>query len=785
MPLGSSKSVSYLQVLLGSWFALGLLLVLALGIGLIGVLHYWGPWLEENWNLTFPSPLSPGLWWLFAAVPFGVLLLYFLKLKRRALHVPSTFLWRKSIEDLHVNSLFQWLRRNILLILQLLFLLGVGYALADPTYNSEARGRHLILMIDNSASMAATDVSPPFEGGAGGGGSRLAKAKQLAHERIDALDPSDQAMVIAFSNEAQTIQSYTNRKEDLHRAVDRIEQTHRPTAFEPALALAEGQANPRRSGEEAGVEQPAGGENMPRAMGSVEGVPTDVHIYSDGRFADVADFSLGRLRPQLHRIGSSANNVGISRVGLRRDEDKPDTFEVEVHVKNFSDTAIAGRLDVLLELFASGARQDRKLWPGGISLKKRVVQEVASGPDGRKKTTIVPGDAVPQPILTFSIRDPGPGYVRVNLLDRASGQPWSDAFAIDDVAWLAITPVRKARILRIGPANDILDAFLRASEKQQRAEVTSIPALGFASQPPYREAVDGEAFDLVIFDRVAPGSMAEMPQANTFFIGQVPPLKTPGANAPGSPDLWSSMKVLKNVYALEYMTTHPFLRGIETLQGMAVMEARALPKDALPARASALLETQLEPIMWALGRERYTDLVLTFPLVVEDARAKGPVWNTNWPKQPAGTFPLFMDNVLTRLGRFKEYEEAHKPGMPKTLEPGAAVATVAVTRADPPGPPSETCKRESGKELVYGPPNLVGLYEAAWNGTVGYRFAVNLFDPQESQIEPRDELQIGEEQIERSEEPVKRRQELWLWFVLAALGILLLEWFIYNRRISV
>ena len=38
-------------------------------------------------------------------VPLLLILLYFLKLKRKPLQVPSTFLWRRVIEDLHVNSL--------------------------------------------------------------------------------------------------------------------------------------------------------------------------------------------------------------------------------------------------------------------------------------------------------------------------------------------------------------------------------------------------------------------------------------------------------------------------------------------------------------------------------------------------------------------------------------------------------------------------------------------------------------------------------------------------------
>ena len=56
---------------------------------------------------------------VLAAVPPAIVLLYFLKLKRQPLEVPSTYLWRKSIEDLHVNSIWQRLRQSLLLLLQL------------------------------------------------------------------------------------------------------------------------------------------------------------------------------------------------------------------------------------------------------------------------------------------------------------------------------------------------------------------------------------------------------------------------------------------------------------------------------------------------------------------------------------------------------------------------------------------------------------------------------------------------------------------------------------------
>ena len=54
--------------------------------------------------MNWISALSPMQWLLMMAIPPAVLSLYFLKLKRRELVVPSTLLWKKAMEDIHVNS---------------------------------------------------------------------------------------------------------------------------------------------------------------------------------------------------------------------------------------------------------------------------------------------------------------------------------------------------------------------------------------------------------------------------------------------------------------------------------------------------------------------------------------------------------------------------------------------------------------------------------------------------------------------------------------------------------
>src|SRR5437764_10745369 len=123
--------------------------------------------------MQFSTPLGITAWAILAGVPIGIIALYFLKLRRRPVHVSSTLLWRRSLEDLHVNSLFQKLRRNLLLFLQLLAVFLAMAALTGPRVRgTTGAGQRFVIAIDDSASMSAADVAP----------TRLAKAKQEARK---------------------------------------------------------------------------------------------------------------------------------------------------------------------------------------------------------------------------------------------------------------------------------------------------------------------------------------------------------------------------------------------------------------------------------------------------------------------------------------------------------------------------------------------------------------------------------------------------------------------------
>src|SRR2546429_2455502 len=107
--------------------------------------------------MPFIAPLAlAGL----AFVPL-VLAFYLLKLRRDERPVPSTLLWQRLVADVEANAPWQRLRRSLLLLLQLLLVLVLVLLAARPFLERPAGlARDLILIVDTSASMGATDVPP-------------------------------------------------------------------------------------------------------------------------------------------------------------------------------------------------------------------------------------------------------------------------------------------------------------------------------------------------------------------------------------------------------------------------------------------------------------------------------------------------------------------------------------------------------------------------------------------------------------------------------------------------
>jgi hypothetical protein len=522
-------------------------------------------WLESRLGLSHRLALSLPAAAVLLAVPLAIIVLHLLRLRRRPLVVSSTLLWRASVEDFHANALLRWLRRNVPLLLQLLAALLLIYAALGPRLHAAVgTGRHYILILDNSASMAATDVPP----------SRLEWAKAEALKEIDAASEDDSGMVIVFNRTAEIRQSYTTDRELLRAAVRGIGQSAGQTRFEEALRLAAGLANPARSTENEAA-RPANAEpGKERTYVPTEGMAAEVHLYSDGGFPAVGDVALANLTLSYHvpPAAGEPNNVAVVHIDAARDE--RGQLGLNATVQNFRTNAatLTARFDV-----PDGTRNP-PTYARPVSLPARGTAEVE---------ITIPDAGLP---------------VRLTLEGAA------DSLPLDDVAWVVPAATRRARVAMIGPPNDPLDAFLTSPTTRKLADVTRLSAADLADAQYLDPARDGR-FDLVIFDRC---TATEMPRVNTLFVGSRPP------------NLMADPTPVKNPRVVGWAGGHPVLRGLRGLYDIPIAESARLTN--LPPRTERLIESDGNVVLLAgVPRPPFTDLVLAFP-IVNDAGKWNTLW---------------------------------------------------------------------------------------------------------------------------------------------------------------
>jgi Ca-activated chloride channel family protein len=175
--------------------------------------------------MPFAAPLAlVGL----AFVPL-VVAFWMLKLRRTERTVSSTLLWQRFGEDLQANAPWQRLRRSLLLLLQLLLVILLALLAAQPFVERPATlARDLVLVVDASASMAATDVAP----------SRLEAAKVLALDALRDLPAGGRVSVVVAGAAPRVVVNATADLGRVRTALAAITATPATADMGEALALA-------------------------------------------------------------------------------------------------------------------------------------------------------------------------------------------------------------------------------------------------------------------------------------------------------------------------------------------------------------------------------------------------------------------------------------------------------------------------------------------------------------------------------------------------------------------
>lgn len=457
-----------------------------------------------------------------------LLLLYFLKLKRQEHVVSSTLLWKRAVQDLQVNAPFQRLRRNILLLLQLLILLSVLLALAGPIFSLVAGpARRYVLMIDRSASMSATDVKP----------SRLDAAKEKAKVFIESLrgkafyslrDESDQTMVIAFGNRAKVMCNFTSDKKQLNRAIGAITPNDGVSSLAEAIVVA------RAFAQSPGVEADY--------MNAEE--PAQLILFSDGQIRDLDQIVVGPDELTFHCVGESRQNVAVIAMQARRSYENPEEVNVFATLANYNSEPITCEVQLSIDNNVRAVKQ--------VTVPPRMSDEPSD--------TVRPGKLA----VDFSLLYAEGGVLEVRKLQDSSGsgqQP--DCLSCDDAAWAIVTAPKKLSILLVTGGNKVLESALKACPLS-RLELQNPAQFDSADQ---NDLSIEQRYDMIVLDNHVPRAL---PKCRYLVFGRPPDgidVLTP--------------EELEDQVIVDWRTEHPVLKYVDLTNLFAAKCHRMiLPRDA-------------------------------------------------------------------------------------------------------------------------------------------------------------------------------------------------------------
>lgn len=604
-----------------------------------------------------------------AALAAPIIILYMLRLRRREVPISSIMLWQRLMQDREANAPWQKLRRNLLLLLQLLILAALVIALARPfiPVPSVAAGS-VALLLDASASMNATDMP--------GGSTRFEAARSQARALVGELASGEVMTIIVVGPTPDVISPPSGDQAALREALSRAKPSQAPADWEAALAL-------------------AGASIAGREKASIV-------ILSDGGLP--ADLPPLPVPVRYVKIGRRSSNLAISALATRTLGDSPQLFAA---VTNHSDQDA----DVILSLEADGEL---------LSAERLSVQ---AGQTANRTITDLP---------------PSTRLLRAWLSAPVEGG-LADYLPVDDVAYAVYAPPASGRVLIVTEGNLFLQQIFSA-----------FPTLtAFRADP---GALPQETFDLVVLDGWLP---EKLPETNLLII-----------NPPASTSLFAVGETFTSTRFVR-QADDPILAFVD-FEKVAIREATPL---RTPGWAKSLVEAEGGPLFLAGTVDGRRVAILPFDLHASDLPLRID-------------FPILISNLLEWYSPSQPFDAADslRPGQPVVIRAQAATNSTRITLPDGSAqtfPVSET-------SLSFTATTQLGIYHVELlrgaDVETSAGFAVNLFSPEESRIAPADAITVGQTQVSsKGERDEYGQRELWSWLAVAALAVLLVEWWVYHR----
>lgn len=252
-----------------------------------------------------------------------IVLFYILKLRRRPVPVPFARIWERILRDKEATSLFSQLKRILSLLLQLAILALMLLALGDPrTAQNLVEGRNVVVLIDASASMRASDVEP----------TRLDAAVEDVREMVRGLGSDDRLLIAQMDAAVTPLSTLTGEVSELEKALKDVRPVDARTDFARGLRF---------------------------AADTLRGLPKpEIVVVSDGSLGEPVDAAgkvdLEGITLSYIHVGEGSHNAAITGFSVRRYPLDKSRYEVMLEVTNTSEQP----MDVELSLYGDGDLTD-------------------------------------------------------------------------------------------------------------------------------------------------------------------------------------------------------------------------------------------------------------------------------------------------------------------------------------------------------------------------------------------------------------------------------------------
>jgi hypothetical protein len=686
---------------------------------------------------------------IFGAVGGVVTVLYILKLRRRRVRVPFSKLWDRVLLEKESTSLFRRLKRLLSLLLQLLFLFLLTAALGDPRLTTEVLdGRHVILLLDTSASMKAIDGK--------GGRTRMEVALDEARSIVRGMNGADVLMVVRMDAQITPLSGFVSDEKRLLKVLKGVAASDTRADLLRALKFCgdslRGRKNPlliligdgaypdhllglveldHTSGKKI-VEKTKKPNGAPRAAkGSRAADKARARKGAKRRrvpAAALGGVSLRGITVRFLPVGQSRDNVGVVAFNARRYVRNKLSFEIFMEVVNYRKEATT----VDLQLYSDGQLIDVQR----LKLKGEETARYSCEPDERRRKRQAWCDlAATGEMLEARLVPPDKGKETPKTVD---------AFPLDDTAFALLPRRKKQKVLLVTKGNLFLEG---AMLQQPNIELSRVEPTGYSETLARR-------FDALIFDGTYP---AKPPPQHALLFN--PPMK-------GSP-----IEVAGRIRApmiTDQDRKHPVMRWVTLKDVNIANSARFKVEPGMDVLAASFKQ----PVMVASTRGPKKVVAFGFDLTRSDL-----------PLRVA--FPILILNTLDWFaGDSEELLTSYRTGETWSVPlPDPSVSAEQGVRVTRPDGTTVTAPVNDGRALVHGV--QAGVYRLRARDKTS-QLAANLADPVESRIKPRSELVLGGRTLTRPTGfGIALRREIWIYLLLIAVALTLLEWLTYNRRVTV